>query len=317
MKRHRTVIIIALIGIIPMICAVFALKFIMPSDQAEQTQAAAPAQEVAPAPVEEPKLRTVYVAARELPVGTLLGEEDLTPLGFEEQALPRGHIAVDEPTAIPKPRGHVVREAIADGAPLTWQALVGPHQRGFLAAVLGPGMRAVTIRLGAGTRQSGLIDPGDRVDVVLTTNSRDGETHSVLSRRILEDVRVLAVDHRIGSDAGPEKRRQKGRARRDRHSDPGSAPRADRAPGARRFRRRAHAGGAAARRGRRTDAAERQRESERSAGATGGRSPTEPETELSTTVRVIRGTDVTGEVFGGSDAESTVPLDSAMVGAEL
>ena len=316
MKRHRTVIIIALIGIIPMICAVFALKFIMPSDQAEQTQAAAPAQEVSPAPVEEPKLRTVYAAARELPVGTLLGEEDLTPLGFEEQALPRGHIAVDEPTAIPKPRGHVVREAIADGAPLTWQALVGPHQRGFLAAVLGPGMRAVTIRLGAGTRQSGLIDPGDRVDVVLTTNSRDGGTHGVLSRRILEDVRVLAVDHRIGSHAGPENDARKVERGEIVTATLEVLPEQTGLLALGDFEgeltlavRPLAAAGAPTQR---NDSVNLNDLLAQPAVA-----PTEPETELSTTVRVIRGTDVTGEVFGGSDAESTVPLDSAMVGAEL
>ena len=316
MKRYRTVIIIASIGIIPMICAVFALKFIMHSGEPEQTQAAAPAQEVAPAPVEEPKLRTIHAAARELPVGTLLGEEDVMPLDLEEQALPRGHIAVDGPTAILKLRGHVVREAIAEGAPLTWQALVGPHQRGFLAAVLGPGMRAVTIRLGAGTRQSGLIDPGDRVDVVLTAKSRDGGTHSVLSRRILEDVRVLAVDHRIGSDAGPDND-----ARAVERGEIVTAtlevlPEQTGLLALGDFQgeltlavRPLAAAGALTQRNDSVDLTDLL--------AKPAAAPTEPETELSTTVRVIRGTDVTGEVFGGSEGESTAPLDSARVGAEL
>ena len=200
MKRYRTVIIIALLGVIPMIAAIFAMKFILPSDQPEQTQAAVPAQEVAP--VEELELRMVFVAARELPVGTLLGDGDLTELDLEEAALPRGHIAANDTGAIATLRHHVVRETIAEGVPLTWRALVGPHQRGFLAAVLRPGMRAITIRLGAGTRQSGLIDPGDQVDVVLTAKSREGGLQNVLSRRILEDVRVLAVDHRMGGAPG-------------------------------------------------------------------------------------------------------------------
>ena len=316
MKRYRTVIIIALIGIIPMICAVFAMKFMLPSDQPEQTQAAVPAQEAAPAPVEEPKLRVVYAAARELPVGTLLGEEDLIELDFEEDVLPRGHIVVDELTAIARLSGHVVRRAIADGAPLTWQALVGPHQRGFLAAVLRPGMRAITIRLGAGTRQSGLIDPGDRVDVVMTAKSREGGVHNVLSRRILEDVRVLAVDHQIGSEGAPTSD-----ARQVERGEIVTAtlevlPAQTGLLALGEFEgeltlavRPLAAAGVLTQR---NDSVDLNDLLARSAA-----SPTVTETELSTTVRVIRGTSVTGEAFGGSEGESTDPLDGARVGAEL
>ena len=316
MKRYRTVIIIALIGIIPMICAVFAMKFMVPSDQPEQTQAAVTAQDAAPAPVEEPKLRMVYAAARELPVGTLLGEEDLIELDLEEDVLPRGHIAVDELTAIARLRGHVVRRAIEDGAPLTWQALVGPHQRGFLAAVLRPGMRAITIRLGAGTRQSGLIDPGDRVDVVMTAKSREGGIHNVLSRRILEDVRVLAVDHQIGSDTGPASD-----AREVERGEIVTAtlevlPAQTGLLALGEFEgeltlavRPLAAAGVLTQRNDSVDLNDLLAQS--------AASPTVSETELSTTVRVIRGTSVTGEVFGGSEGESTDPLDGGRVGAEL
>ena len=316
MKRYRTVIIIALIGIIPMICAVFAMKFMVPSDQPEQTQAAVSAQEAAPAPVDEPKLRMVFAAARELPVGTLLGEEDLTELDLEEELLPRGHIAVDELTAIARLSGHVVRRAIADGAPLTWQALVGPHQRGFLAAVLRPGMRAITIRLGAGTRQSGLIDPGDRVDVVMTATSREGGIHNVLSRRILEDVRVLAVDHQIGSEGAPTSD-----AREVERGEIVTAtlevlPAQTGLLALGEFEgeltlavRPLAAAGVLTQRNDSVDLNDLL--------APSAASPTVPETELSTTVRVIRGTSVTGEVFGGSEGETTDPLDGARVGAEL
>ena len=197
MRRYRTVILIALLGIIPVIAGLFALRYIVPDPQPEQVQAAVPAE---PA-VKEPELRMVLAASRDLPVGTLLGEEDWTELGIEVDLVRRSHIATGGAEGADKPYGYVVREAVADGTPLTWQSLVGPRQRGFLAAVLSPGMRAITVRLGAGTRHSGLIDPGDRVDVVLTARTRRDGPENVLSRTILEDVRVLAVDRRIGSDA--------------------------------------------------------------------------------------------------------------------
>ena len=197
MRRYRTVIIIALLGIIPMIGGVFVMRYILPDQQPEQVQAAVPAE---PA-VKEPELRMVLAAARDLPVGTLLGEEDWKNLGIEVDLVRRGHIAAGGAEGTEMPFGYVVREAVADGVPLTWQSLVGPRQRGFLAAVLNSGMRAITVRLGAGTRHSGWVDPGDRVDVVLTARMRRGGPENVLSRTILEDVRVLAVDRRIGSAA--------------------------------------------------------------------------------------------------------------------
>ena len=204
MRRYRTVIIVALLGIVPMIVGVFVMRYMLPAGQPEQleTQAAVPAQPEPPT-VEEPVLRMVLAAARDLPVGTLLGEEDLTELGIEEASIRRGHILVDSLDAAQVPHGYVVREALAHATPVTWRALVGPRQRGFLAAVLKPGMRAMTVRLSAGTRHSGLVDPGDRVDVVLTAKARSGDLQNVLSRTILEDVRVLAVDRSIGSAAAP------------------------------------------------------------------------------------------------------------------
>ena len=204
MRRYRTVIIIALLGIVPMIGAVFVMRFILPDAEPVQTQAAVPAQEVAPAPVVEEKPEEVMVlaAARALAVGTLLADEHLTEAGIEEDLVRRRHIETEDLDQDEMPHGYVVREAIAAGAPVTWTSLVGPRQRGFLAAVLRPGMRALTVKLGAGTRHSGLVDPGDRVDVVLTAHSRERSQQNVLARTILEDVRVVAVDRRIGSGAG-------------------------------------------------------------------------------------------------------------------
>ena len=117
---------------------------------------------------------------------------------IEVDAVRSGHLVVEELAETGWPYGHALREAVSAGTPLTRQTLVGPRQRGFLAAVLKPGTRAITILLGEGTR-AGLIDPGDRVDVVLTARSRTGNgIENVLSRTILEDVRVLAVDREIG-----------------------------------------------------------------------------------------------------------------------
>ena len=66
-----------------------------------------------------------------------------------------------------------------------------PGDHGFLAAVLLPGMRAVTVGVDAITGTAGLIWPGDRVDLILTQRSwnaacRSG--HRVAAETVLTDV---------------------------------------------------------------------------------------------------------------------------------
>ena len=208
MRRYRTVIVIVLMGVVPMVAAVFVMRFILPSDRPEPIQAPPPVQQAAPAPPpvveEDPKEVMVLGAAQALPVGTLLADEHLREVGIEDGLVRRWHIETENLGYDEMPYGYVVREAIPAGGPVRWPSLVGPRQRGFLAAVLKPGMRAITVRLGAGTRHSGLVDPGDRVDVVLTAQSRERGEQNALARTILEDVRVVAVDRRIASAAGSQ-----------------------------------------------------------------------------------------------------------------
>jgi pilus assembly protein CpaB len=84
---------------------------------------------------------------------------------------------------------------------LTKGALVGPNDRGFLAAALGPGMRAVTVPVSNTTGVAGFIFPGDRVDMVLTQTVAGGGDGPPLkvSETIIRNLRVLATDQRIDS----------------------------------------------------------------------------------------------------------------------
>jgi pilus assembly protein CpaB len=46
---------------------------------------------------------------------------------------------------------------------------VAPGDRGFLAAALAPGMRAITITVSEKSGVAGFVFPGDHVDLMLTT----------------------------------------------------------------------------------------------------------------------------------------------------
>ena len=213
MQRYRVVIMLVLFGVLPVVAAfVVALSFLEEPEPEPAQAEAAPVAEEPPPSTEPPETREVLVAARALAVGTLLGKDDMTRLSLDPAAVDEDQFVVtDAVTGVvtgvvtdavtaESLRGHAVREAIAEGAPLTRSAVVGPRQRGFLAAVLRPGARAVTIRVGPATSHAGLIDPGDRVDVILSAElAADGGERSVYAHTIVEDIRVVAIDRRIGS----------------------------------------------------------------------------------------------------------------------
>ena len=207
MQRYRVVILIALFGILPAAVAFFvALSYLKGEAVSPKAAVALPAasgEEPVAEPADPPETRGVLAAARPLPVGSLIGEEDLTALEIEVDAVRKGHIPVGEEEPEDLLRGYAVRVPIAPGEAVLRSAVVGPGQRGFLAAVLGPAARAVTIRVGPATSHAGLVDPGDRVDVILSAEleTTDG-SRSVLARTIVEDVRVVAVDRRVGSPEG-------------------------------------------------------------------------------------------------------------------
>ena len=69
--------------------------------------------------------------------------------------------------------------------------ITGPGQRATLSAMLGDGMKAVTIRVNDVEGVAGFVLPGDRVDVVLT---RTGEKNNAVNDVVIQNVRVLAID---------------------------------------------------------------------------------------------------------------------------
>ena len=137
----------------------------------------------------------VLVATRALPVGTIL---DATALKFQPwpKELIDNAYYLREKTDLKSLAGTVVRNPITAGQPITQGALVKPGDRGFLAAALGPGMRAVTVPVQAQTAVAGFVFPGDRVDLVLTQSVPGGGDGAPLkvAETIIRNLRVLATD---------------------------------------------------------------------------------------------------------------------------
>lgn len=153
----------------------------------------------APAPV-QPTVK-VLVARHNLPIGKILEAEDMRWQSWPDGNLPESYIVNGKGT-LEAQIGKVVRHGIVAGDPVTAGRIVGPGQRGFMAAILSPGMRAVTVPITATSGIAGFIFPGDRVDLILTheVGDTDGRTRQV-SETVMRNVRILAVDRRTNDQS--------------------------------------------------------------------------------------------------------------------
>ena len=161
--------------------------------QAER--AAIAAQIAAPKPVAAPSVQ-VLVVRNALRTGQLIKPEDLRWQAWPQGALPQTYI-IEGKRQLSDFVGAVARTSFRVGQPLVETDIVTPGSRGFLAAVLRPGLRAVSVPATATSAVSGFIYAGDRVDVLLThtLNGPNGQ-HSA-TETILRNARVIAMDQRL------------------------------------------------------------------------------------------------------------------------
>jgi pilus assembly protein CpaB len=163
------------------------------------TQASAP-QVQAAAVQPKPDGPQILVATRALPVGTIIEADSFRFQPWPEELIENAYYLKEGEGQI-ELTGTVVRVPITAGQPVTKGALVKPGDRGFLAAALGPGMRAVTVPVSAQSGVAGFVFPGDRVDLVLTqTVEGQGGPALKASETFLRNVRVLAVDQSTVSE---------------------------------------------------------------------------------------------------------------------
>ncbi len=152
----------------------------------------------------------VLVAKRALPIGTIITADAYGYQPWPEELIEDAYfvqqdgqdVSVDSDDDVSGAsfsssnlNGTVVRNAITAGQPITRGSLVSSNDRGFLAAALTPGMRAVSVPVSTLTGVSGFVFPGDRVDLVLTqrVNGLEGPPLNV-SETIIKNLRVLATD---------------------------------------------------------------------------------------------------------------------------
>jgi pilus assembly protein CpaB len=167
--------------------------------------AATPTVEAATAAAPVPDGPKVLVAKRALPVGTIVTADAVGYQLWPHEMVQDAYF-IDGEADMSKLLGTVVRNAITAGEPVTQGSLVSPGDRGFLAAALGPGMRAITVPVSAKTGVGGFVFPGDRVDLMLTqaVAGTDGGSELKTTETIMRNLRVLATDQSTETVTGDD-----------------------------------------------------------------------------------------------------------------
>jgi pilus assembly protein CpaB len=141
----------------------------------------------------------VLVAKRNLGAGTFMKPQDTVWQSWPEGNLSPAY-AIKGKRKQNEFAGSVVRSRIVAGQPVTDANVVKVGERGFLAAVVQPGLRAVSFPINASSGVSGLVFPGDRVDILLSHKlkvaSGGRNVLRTASETVLTNVRILAMDAR-------------------------------------------------------------------------------------------------------------------------
>jgi pilus assembly protein CpaB len=154
----------------------------------------------------------ILAATIGLPAGTLLRAQDVTWRAASETepdliVRPNAAAVEAKPEIVEETMagvyGAVLRHPLAAGEPIRRGDFVKPGDRDFLQVVLTPGSRAIAIPVATGGASTGLLSPGDRVDVILTQNFKNDSatdlrnaplTRRSVSETVVENLRVLAID---------------------------------------------------------------------------------------------------------------------------
>jgi pilus assembly protein CpaB len=202
--RARTLLLLFLAIVLAGSTAILARSWL----QAQRSKEIAEA-----APLQPPKpVRSVLVSRADLRRGQILRPEDLVWQVWPDGGIDKNYIVMGGPKTPESYAGYVAKNPVAAGEPVTDTKIIPPGDRGFLAAVLQPGMRAISVPVTVTSGISGFIFPGDQVDLLLTyqvpspPTTGDDQKKNVYEHKasatVMRNIRVIGIDQRLESKAG-------------------------------------------------------------------------------------------------------------------
>lgn len=155
----------------------------------------------------------VLTAKRDFAIGEQIKADDLQWSVWPEKGVAEGQFTeTAAPNAIEEITGAVVKMPIYKLEPVMPQRIVKPGEAGLLPVLMGADMRAVSVGISPESASGGFILPNDRVDLILTYEQQPSATNGLseartLSKTILQNVRVLAIDQSYALGAPEESTR--------------------------------------------------------------------------------------------------------------
>jgi pilus assembly protein CpaB len=144
-----------------------------------------------------PPGEAIVVAADDLQVGSKIDDKDIRLVQFPSGDLPAGCFHQKN-----KVVGRGVVLPIAKGEFVLPSKLAGENAGSGLPSLIPPGMRAVSVRVNDTTSVSGFVQPGTRVDVLLTGNPQGANEQQTTT--VLENVAVIATGPRLERNSAGE-----------------------------------------------------------------------------------------------------------------
>ncbi len=127
----------------------------------------------------------VVVAANDIPIGAKLADRDVLVARYPQSNLPAGVFSKKAQVA-----GRGVILPISKGEFILPSKLAAENAGAGLPAMIPPGMRAISVRVNDVVSVAGFVQPGTRVDILLTGSTSGGERQTTT---VLENVAVIAV----------------------------------------------------------------------------------------------------------------------------
>lgn len=155
------------------------------------------------------EMEDVLVAAKEVPLGTLVSDQDIQWVSWPRASTSNGMVLKSvTPGGFDDAKGSVTRAPFVQGEPIRKEKLVKGPNSGFMSAILPSGSRAVAIEIDGGGKSSagGFILPNDHVDIVRTFRDEEASKASGLdmysAQTILSNIRVLAIGQNVQEKNG-------------------------------------------------------------------------------------------------------------------
>ena len=146
---------------------------------------------VAPTEISNP----IIVAATEIPFGTKLDESHIKTIQWRSSDLPDGVFTKNEDVL-----GKIAKNQFFPGEIITEQRVAEHLEGSALASLIAVNSRAVSIRVNDVVGVAGFIQPGNKVDILSTVMLRQGSKQKAITKTILTNIKVLAVDQDVSPD---------------------------------------------------------------------------------------------------------------------